>query len=448
MIQIKSRAGAAGQDPGSIHAPGATMRLLAASCILMCLSLPALAGQRVDPSSMDRAPLVANPGAPETAIAGSWDVWIPGAVMYSSDGSNIYQHYQAGAAMNRLEITADGRYRWGGRSGRLEEVRPWHHQPGRRYYRLLHPSGGEYEFYRAPDDRLIVLFGGVGGHAATGTRIDGSNAAGKPPTGASGGYAPGARVSVEWSGRWYQAQILQAKDGRYLVRYDGYGSNWDEWVPPSRIRSGASESAPAGNTPGGRGGSASTPASNPLGVEWRGGVSTPPPAIGAANGANPLGVEWVGATPRPASPAPAAPAPRPSGDPNRPVPAPSVAGPETTRPAPATTAPATSSLVDRWLYRAAAFQDAGGVTSAHQDTRGTLILNPDGSYEQNLFIGGILNAIKGRYAISGNRLTTHYSWRGQTASDDMQARLSADGNTLTLLRQGSPTVYYTLERAE
>ena len=86
--------------------------------------------------------------------------------------------------------------------------------------------------------------------------------------------------------------------------------------------------------------------------------------------------------------------------------------------------------------------------SEHQDTRGTLILKPDGSYEQNLYIGGILNAIKGRYSISGNRLITHYSWRGQTASDDMQARLSADGNTLTLLRQGSPTVYYTLERAE
>ena len=253
------------------------MRLLAASCILLCLSLPALAGQRVDPSSMDRAPLVANPGAPEAAIAGSWDVWIPGAVMYSSDGRNVYQHYQAGAAMNRLEIAADGRYRWGGRSGRLEEVRPWHHQPGRRYYRLLHPSGGEYEFYRAPDDRLIVLFGGVGGHAATGTRLGGNSAAAAPPAAASGAYAPGARVTVEWSGRWYPAQILQTRDGRSLVRYDGYGSNWDEWVPPGRIRSGGDGGAPGGNAAGSRSGGSATPASgNPLGVQWQGARAPPP----------------------------------------------------------------------------------------------------------------------------------------------------------------------------
>ncbi len=244
------------------------MRLLAASCILMCLSLPALAGQRVDPSSMDRAPLVANPGAPETAIAGSWDVWIPGAVMYSSDGRNVYQHHQPGAAMNRLEVTADGRYRWGGRSGRLEEVRPWHRQPGRRYYRLLHPSGGEYEFYRAPDDRLIVLFGGVGGHAATGTRLGGgTTTAPAPRAGASDAYSPGTRVSVEWSGRWYQAQILQAKDGLYLVRYDGYGSNWDEWVPPRRIRR-AATAVDAGSRGGGAPGAPSQ-APKPLGVEWR-----------------------------------------------------------------------------------------------------------------------------------------------------------------------------------
>lgn len=475
MIQINPRAGTPVQDPGSIRIKGADMRLLAASCILLCLSLPAPAGQRVDPSSMDRAPLVANPGVPEAAIAGSWDVWIPGAVMYSTDGRNVYQHYQPGAAMNRLEIAADGRYRWGGRSGRLEEVRPWHHQPGRRYYRLLHPSGGEYEFYRAPDDRLIVQFGGVGGHAATGTRLGGSTTAAAPPTSASGAYAPGARVNVEWSGRWYPAQTLQARDGRYLVRYDGYGSNWDEWVPPSRIRSGAGGAAPTGNAAGSRSGGSPAPAAdNPLGVQWQGGSSAAPapaptssgnplgvewqggragamPATGASGTSNPLGVEWAGAASRPAGPAPATPAPTPLGNPrpNPPVTAPPVAGPAPTRPVPDTPPPAApSSLVDRWIYRAAAFQDASGVTSEHLDTRGTLTLKPDGNYEQNLYIGGILNAMKGRYTLAGNRLTTHYSWRGQPASDDMQVQLSADGNTLTLLRQGSPTVYYTLERAE
>lgn len=227
------------------------------SCLL-CIPA-AVAGQRVDPAAMERTQAVANAGPPEAAIAGSWDVWISGAVLYASDGRNLYQHYQPGAAMNRLEIDRDGGYRWGSRRGRLEEVRPWHHQADRRYYRLRHPSGNEYEFYRSADDRLVVLFGGVGGHAATGTRLGGGNDRSVTAPGAPvpapdraperdavrgpdpgpdrpSGHAVGGRVDVQWSGGWYKAQILQQQAGRYLVRYDGYGSTWDEWVEPARIR--------------------------------------------------------------------------------------------------------------------------------------------------------------------------------------------------------------------
>ena len=219
--------------------------------LLSCVALAAIAGQRIDPARMDRAQAVANAGPPDTAVVGNWDVWIPGAVFHSTDGRNIYRHYQPGAAMNRLEIAADGRYRWGNRSGRLEEVRPWHHQPGRRYYRVRHPGGDEYEFYRSDDDRLIVLFGGVGGHAATGTRLGAAPAAGGGPSrgtpgstrAASPAHAVGERVDVEWSGGWYPARILQVKDGRFLIRYDGYGSQWDEWVTPARIRKPASARA-------------------------------------------------------------------------------------------------------------------------------------------------------------------------------------------------------------
>lgn len=443
-------------------------RLLALACALALPALLSHAGPQVDPREMERAPRVPNPGPVDARIVGAWDVWIPGAVYYSSDGRQVYQHYQPGAAMNRLDITADGRYRWGSRSERLEEVRPWHHQSGRRYYRIAHASGTEYDFHYGDGDKLVVLFGGVGGHAATGTRLAGSGNDHSTPASAAS-FAPGAQVEVEWNGRWFPARILKVDGGRYLVSYDGYGSNWDEWVAPARARPrpGSSSPSPAADKAGHKG--SAKPASNPLGVEWQG-AADPRPSTHApsANGlgaewresgsatttgtpANPLGVEWVGVATPPANPAPSRP---PSGarrpdTPATPPPSPQ-AGSTPPRPNPTTPDPiAKTSLVDRWLYQAVAFHDANGrVTSEHRDVRGDLTLVPDGNYVQNLTIGGILNAIKGRYQVAGDRVITHYTWRGQPASDDMSAHLSADGETLTLVRQGSPVVYYTLKRAE
>src|SRR5690606_26953849 len=156
--------------------PGETMhRNLLCAALLGALSLAPVAsatGARpVDPNAMERAARVANPGPIDARIVGAWDVWIPGAVYYTTDGVRVNQHYQAGAAMNRLEIARDGSYRWGDARGRLEEVRPWHAQADRRYFRVVHASGDEYEFYYGSGDKLVVLFGGVGGHAATGTRL-------------------------------------------------------------------------------------------------------------------------------------------------------------------------------------------------------------------------------------------------------------------------------------
>ena len=49
-------------------------------------------------------------------------------------------------------------------------------------------------------------------------------------------YRVGANVEVNWHGKWYGAKILEAKDSRHLVHYDGYDDSWDEWVPDNRIR--------------------------------------------------------------------------------------------------------------------------------------------------------------------------------------------------------------------
>ena len=41
---------------------------------------------------------------------------------------------------------------------------------------------------------------------------------------------------VEWHGSWWAAHpIGRTNDGRTAVHYDGWGPEWDEIVPPSRI---------------------------------------------------------------------------------------------------------------------------------------------------------------------------------------------------------------------
>ncbi len=43
-------------------------------------------------------------------------------------------------------------------------------------------------------------------------------------------------VEVQWRGNWYGAQVLEVDGDKYLISYDGYESDWDEWVDISRIR--------------------------------------------------------------------------------------------------------------------------------------------------------------------------------------------------------------------
>jgi hypothetical protein len=48
--------------------------------------------------------------------------------------------------------------------------------------------------------------------------------------------AVGDKAHVLWKGTWYPASVLKAKGTECFIHYDGYGSNWDEWVGPDRIR--------------------------------------------------------------------------------------------------------------------------------------------------------------------------------------------------------------------
>jgi hypothetical protein len=50
-------------------------------------------------------------------------------------------------------------------------------------------------------------------------------------------YRLGDHVRVEWSGRYYPAQIVDVVGKeRYRVHYEGYGTEWDENVSLNRIQ--------------------------------------------------------------------------------------------------------------------------------------------------------------------------------------------------------------------
>ena len=49
-------------------------------------------------------------------------------------------------------------------------------------------------------------------------------------------FKRGDAVDVKWEGLWYAASVLEARGDKYLIHYDGHGKEWDEWVGPDRIR--------------------------------------------------------------------------------------------------------------------------------------------------------------------------------------------------------------------
>jgi len=45
------------------------------------------------------------------------------------------------------------------------------------------------------------------------------------------------KVQVKYgNAQYYNAGIIDAKNGKYKIHYDGYSNNWDEWVTPDRIK--------------------------------------------------------------------------------------------------------------------------------------------------------------------------------------------------------------------
>lgn len=42
-------------------------------------------------------------------------------------------------------------------------------------------------------------------------------------------------ATINSGGTWYPGRVLSSKDGKYLVHYDGYGADSDEWVAPGLV---------------------------------------------------------------------------------------------------------------------------------------------------------------------------------------------------------------------
>lgn len=196
-------------------------------------------------------------------IVGDWDVWIPGAVSHVTSETRIYSVYQPGAAMNRLSIKSNGQYTWGEKSGSLKKVTPWYADPAKSYYQVEDIRGNTYDFwYKSESDELILLFGEVGGMAATGTRWGLTADQGKtqPATDqdkkesatdqdkngqtkdqaqektTDSPFQVGDAVEIDWSGMWYKGTVKEVASGKYKVHYEGWSDTYDEWVGPERLR--------------------------------------------------------------------------------------------------------------------------------------------------------------------------------------------------------------------
>lgn len=46
----------------------------------------------------------------------------------------------------------------------------------------------------------------------------------------------GERLEVAWKGKWYRGEILGTSGDQCQIHYSGFGDEWNEWVTPDRLR--------------------------------------------------------------------------------------------------------------------------------------------------------------------------------------------------------------------
>ncbi|MDX2109386.1 MAG: Tudor-knot domain-containing protein [Verrucomicrobiota bacterium] len=49
-------------------------------------------------------------------------------------------------------------------------------------------------------------------------------------------YTIGEGVEILWHDKWHPGSILDVKESKFRVNYEGINESWDEWVPATRLR--------------------------------------------------------------------------------------------------------------------------------------------------------------------------------------------------------------------
>lgn len=62
-------------------------------------------------------------------------------------------------------------------------------------------------------------------------------------------WKTGDRIEAYSAGKWYGGKIVESAPNRWKVTYDGYASNWDEWLKVDRIRMPGAAAAGADGQP-------------------------------------------------------------------------------------------------------------------------------------------------------------------------------------------------------
>ena len=98
------------------------------------------------------------------------------------------------------------------------------------------PSGATTYEFRCVPSQLRHIAGPQG--AAAAAAASGTSDTFAAPAGGAISCTPDAKLEGQWGISWYEVTVLAAEDanGKCLVRFDGYGSEWDMPISTTQLR--------------------------------------------------------------------------------------------------------------------------------------------------------------------------------------------------------------------
>jgi hypothetical protein len=87
---------------------------------------------------------------------------------------------------------------------------------------------------RAADDFQALFAADAAAEADAAPKTDAASATNAADPNAT--YSAGDAVDILWNSSWWAGRIKKKDGKRYRIGYDGYGTQWDEWVTAERLR--------------------------------------------------------------------------------------------------------------------------------------------------------------------------------------------------------------------